>query len=293
MMNLNGIFPALLTPFTKANRINSITLRKLVQYNISKGVDGFFVGGSTGEAFLLTLDERREILEVVVDECKGLCPVIAHVGCMRTEDAISLAMHAQATGANAICSLPPFYYNYSLNEIKQYYIDLADSTDLPVIIYNIPGYSGVNIKYETIKDILSDSRFIGIKQSASDFFTMERIRQSFPHKSIYNGLDEMFLAGLSMGADGGIGSTYNFMAEKFISMKVLFEKGRNIDAQCIQAQVNHIIQVLISIGVIPAEKKILELLGFDMGESRKPFKAVNAEERTILEEIVKTYGLHE
>ena len=111
---------------------------------------------------------------------------------------------------------------------------------------------------------------------------MEQVKTAFPEKIVYNGFDEMFLAGLSMGADGGIGSTYNFMANKFVKIKEHFDRGEIKEAQELQHTANKIITVLCKIGVMAAEKEVLNQLGFDFGECRKPFKSLYDEEKLII-----------
>ena len=126
---------------------------------------------------------------------------------------------------------------------------------------------------------MCSDRFMGVKHTSNDYFSMERFKSEYPDKVIYNGFDEMFLAGISMGADGGIGSTYNFMAEKFIKMQSLFADGKISDAQKIQADVNKIIAALIKVGVMQGEKAVLCEMGLDFGAPRAPFIDCSAEEK--------------
>ena len=122
MKNMKGIFTALLTPFDKGGEVNPAVLRQLVDFNIKKGVQGFYVGGSTAEAFLLSTAERKQILETV-RESAGDRTLIAHIGSVNEREAIELAKHAAALGYDAISSVAPFYYKFSFNEIKKYYFD--------------------------------------------------------------------------------------------------------------------------------------------------------------------------
>jgi N-acetylneuraminate lyase len=290
MTKLKGIFPALLTPFTKENKINEKALQKLVQMNINKGVSGFYVGGSTAEAFLLSIDERKYILDIVAQEAKGKCAIISHIGCISTDQAIELGKYSEKVGVDAISSIPPFYYNFSFNEIKSYYYDIVNNVNLPMIIYNFPAFSGVTLNSENVKEFLCDKRFIGVKHTSSDFYSLERFKQIRKDVLVYNGFDEMFMAGLAMGADGGIGSTYNFMAEKFIEIKKLFDQDKIEEAREVQTKANEIIKVLIKVGVMPGEKEILNMMGLDFGECRRPFKKINDEERELLKNVLKANG---
>ena len=281
MEKYQGIFTALLTPFDKNNRVNEKELEKLVKFNIEMGVKGFYVGGSTAEAFLLSTDERKQIMDVV----KTTAPdstLIAHIGSIDERVATELALHAEKTGYDVISSVAPFYYKFSFEEIKNYYYRLADATALPMLVYHFPAFSGVNMGMNEMKQFLNDDRFIGIKYTSNDFFTMEQCKTNFPDKIVYNGFDEMFLAGLSMGANGGIGSTYNFMANKFVEIQKLFEAGDIKAAQTIQKEANRIITILCQIGVMQAEKEVLNQLGFDFGVCRHPFGEPTAEQKDLI-----------
>lgn len=278
---MRGIFTALLTPFNNNGQINEKVLEQLIKHNISLGVTGFYVCGSTAEAFLLSTDERKQIMDVVKSTAPDAA-LIAHIGSINESEATELAIHAKKLGFDAVSSVAPFYYKFTFDEIKNYYFRLADAAELPMIVYHIPAFSGVNMGINEMSQFLNNDKFLGIKYTSNDFFTMEQCKAKFPDKIIYNGFDEMFLAGLSMGADGGIGSTYNFMADKFVKINRLFNKGEINTAKEIQAEANRIITVLCQIGVMQAEKEVLNQLGFDFGICRKPFGEPSSEQKDII-----------
>lgn len=281
MEKYRGIFTALLTPFDKNNKVNEKELEKLVKFNLEKGVKGFYVGGSTAEAFLLSTDERKQIMDVV-KSCAKNATLIAHIGSVNEGEATELALHAKKIGYDVISSVAPFYYKFTFEEIKNYYFRLADAAQLPMLVYHFPAFSGVNMGINEMRQFLEDDRFAGIKYTSNDFFTLEQCKSNFPEKIVYNGFDEMFLSGLSMGADGGIGSTYNFMADKFVKIQELFEAGEIKAAQEIQKQANKIITILCKIGVMQAEKEVLNMLGFDFGVCRHPFGEPTAEQKELI-----------
>ena len=288
MEKFKGIFPALLTPFEKNGEINEKELEKLVLFNLEKGAKGFYVCGSTAEAFLLSTQERKRVMEIV-KRCASSATLIAHVGSVNEREAIELGKYAKELGYDIVSSVAPFYYKFSFEEIKNYYFRVADASQLPMLVYHFPAFSGVNMGVKEISQFLSDERFIGIKYTSNDFFTMERCKTAFPNKLVYNGYDEMFLAGLSMGADGGIGSTYNFMTDKFVKIKKLFEENKISEAQKLQQEVNGIISVLCSVGVMQAEKEVLNQLGFDFGICRKPFGEPTEEQKKLIAEKIMPY----
>ncbi len=286
MNKFHGIFPALLTPFTKDNRINEKELENLINYNLKKGVSGFYVGGSTAEAFLLSTEERKQLIDIAADVCGKKATIIAHIGAISTDAAIELADYAKSKGADAMSSIPPFYYKFTYPEIKKFYFDIADAVDLPMIVYNFPAFSGVTLTEDNIGEFLNDDRFIGVKHTSNDFYAMERFKNKFPNKVVYNGFDEMFLAGISMGADGGVGSTYNFMAEKFIAITNAVKSGDITKAQSIQKDVNTILKVLLQVGIMSGEKEILNQMGMDFGIARRPFRPLTDEEKKLISDVV-------
>ena len=281
----DGIFTALLTPFDKNDCVNTKALSELVKFNLKMGVRGFYVTGSTGEAFLLSTEERKLVMETVRDTAPD-ATLIAHIGSPRAKEALELAKYAKELGYDAISSVAPIYYKYSFDEIKNYYYRLADTGELPMLVYHIPTFSGVNLGLGEMRQFLCDDRFMGIKYTSNDFFMLEQCKSSFPDKIVYNGFDEMFLCGLSMGADGAIGSTYNFMADKFVKIHELFKAGNIAEAQKLQIRANEIIALLCKVGVMPAEKEVLSLLGYEMGDCRHPFSPLSDEARKLVKEQI-------
>lgn len=287
-MELKGIFTALLTPFDSNNKINEDALVQLINHNIKLGVQGFYVGGSTAEAFLLTTEERKQVMDI----CKAAAPnhkLIAHIGSVSEDEALELSLHAKKLGYDAISSVAPFYYKFSFEEIKNYYFRLAEKSGMPMIVYHFPAFSGVSMGVKEISTFLEREEFIGIKFTSNDFFTLEQVRAKFPDKLIYNGYDEMFLAGVSMGADGGVGSTYNFMADKFVKIHELFNKNEIAEAQKLQKEANRIITILCQIGVMQAEKEVLNQLGIPFGICRKPFGEPTQEQKDLIAKEIIPY----
>ena len=174
-----GIYPALLTPFDAGGKINEKSLRRLVRFNIDKGVKGFYVCGSTAECFLLSPEQRKRILEIVADENAGRVKLIAHVGAISQAQALDLARHAAAAGADMVSSICPFYYGFPFENLKAYYFALADSTDLPVLIYYFPANSGVKFTVDMVSAFLQDRRFAGVKFTNNDFFMLQQIKAAY------------------------------------------------------------------------------------------------------------------
>ncbi|MCM0649348.1 N-acetylneuraminate lyase [Clostridium swellfunianum] len=287
MNKYTGIFPALVTPYKSNGKINEESLQKIINLNLDKGVKGFYIGGSTAEAFLLSMDERKYILDIVAQECKGKCTLISHIGSIGTEHAVELGKYSEALGYDAISSVAPFYYKFSFEEIKNYYFDIVNNVNLPMIIYNFPAFSGVTFNMSNIKEFMNDERFIGIKHTSYDLYQLEQMLKIDERLTVFNGHDEVFLGALAMGAKSAIGSTFNFMSEKFIKIDKLFKEGNISEAQEVQAKANEIIDALIKVGVNQGVKYALEIQGIECNGSRRPFRSLTEDDKKLLEKILE------
>lgn len=275
---MEGIFTALLTPFKEDYSINEASLHKLVEFNLSKGVNGFYVGGSTGEGMIMSPAERKEVFRIVKEAAGSRVPLIAHCGTVSTDDAIDMAKTAEALGYDAISAVAPFYYGFSYPAIRKYYDDIVSSVNIPMVVYNFPGGNGFTFTADYAAEMFEDERFMGIKHTSADLFTLHQFKQKIKRPvTVFNGFDEMCLGGLAMGADGAIGSTYNFMGDKFVKLRNEFLAGNISEAQKLQDEANAIISQLIKYGVMPCEKAIMTHLGIDCGPCRRPFLPLSRE----------------
>lgn len=287
MEKFKGLFSALLTPFNKNNTINTDSLQKLVEFNIENGIDGFYVGGSTGEGLMLTNEERKAVFECVAKANGGRVTLIAHVGTISTDAAIDMARYAEKLGYDAVSAVAPYYYAFPLDSIMGYYNDIANSTDLPMIIYNFPNSGGFSLTKDIANKLFENKKFIGIKHTSNDMFALQQFKQLNREIIVYNGFDETLLSGLAIGADGAIGSTYNFMGRKFKQIIQNFNSGNIEKAKQLQNEADEIICEMIKYGVFQSEKAILTELGIDMGECRKPFLPIRDECRKSMKIIAE------
>ena len=281
-----GIITALATPFDSDGRINETALCELIERNIEMGVSGFFVCGSSAEVFTLTLEERMLIMQAVSRKVNKRVKLIAHVGCISTAQACELGRYAKKLGYDAVSSVAPFYHKFGFPEIKKYFLELADAAELPLIIYNIPAFTGVTFSIDELTDLLSDERIIGIKHTSGDYMQLRQIKSAYPDKLVYNGYDETFLCGLVMGADGAIGSNFNFMADKFVKIYELFCKGKIQQAMQLQKKATDIITAIMRFGLSPSIKVLLRAGGVDCGNCREPFKTLSPKDESELLALV-------
>ena len=240
---MQGIFTALLTPFNADYTVNEKSLQKLVEFNLEKGVNGFYVGGSTGEGMLMSPEERKEVFRIVKRAAGDRVDMIAHCGSVSTDDAISMAKEAEALGYTAVSAVAPYYYSFSYDAIRKYYDDIVSSVSLPMVIYNFPGGNGFTFTADIAAEIFKDERFIGIKHTSTDLFALQQFKQRIERITVFNGFDEMCLA----------------------------------EAQRIQNEANAIIAELVKYGVMPCEKAILTFMGINCGPCRRPFLPISSE----------------
>lgn len=286
-----GIYPALVTPFDADGRLDTNRAQRLVENLADRGVSGFYVGGSTGEAYLLSMDERKAMLEAVVEACPKDQAVIANIGMMATEHSVELARHAQKLGVAAISSVPPFYFSFNMDEYVRYYGDLADAVNVPVLVYNIPGMSGIQFSKTDLDRLLSNEKILGLKHTSYDLFQLQMLIHEYPDKTFFVGHDELFLSACAVGAIAGIGSTFNIMPEKFVRLMDCYRQGKQEEALAIQGEINSVVSALCKAGVFKGIKEILTLQGQDCGTCRKPFQPLSPEQKALIRVVAEKSGL--
>ncbi|WP_430738737.1 N-acetylneuraminate lyase [Klebsiella quasipneumoniae] len=295
-VNLRGVMAALLTPFDGQQKLDKESLRRLVRFNLRQGVDGLYVGGSTGEAFVQSGTERQELLEIVAEEAKGKMTLIAHVGCVSTLESQQLARAAVGYGYDAVSAVTPFYYPFSFEEHCAHYQAIIESADgLPMVVYNIPALSGVKLTLDQINTLVTLPGVGALKQTSGDLFQMEQIRRAHPDLVLYNGYDEIFASGLLAGADGGIGSTYNIMGWRYQGMVAALKVGDVAKAQQLQCECNKVIDLLIKTGVFRGLKTVLHYMDVvSVPLCRKPFAPVDEkflpELKALAQQLMQEHG---
>ena len=216
----HGIFPAFYACYDAEGKVNVDAVRQLTRWFIDKGVQGLYVGGSSGECIYQSVAERKLVLENVMAEAKGKLVVIAHVACNNTADSQELAAHAESLGVDAIAAIPPIYFKLPPHAIAKYWNDMsaaAPNTDF--IIYNIPQLAGVSLSVPLLQEMLKNPRVIGVKNSSMPTQDIQGfVDAGGEHCVVFNGPDEQFIAGRAIGACGGIGGTYAAMPELFLKM---------------------------------------------------------------------------
>ena len=283
-----GIIPAFYACYSPDGSINTEAVRALTRWFIEKGVQGLYVGGSSGECIYQSKEERKLVLENVMAEAKGKLTIIAHIACNNTADSQELAAHAESLGVDAIASIPPIYFKLPPYAIAKYWNDMsaaAPNTDF--IIYNIPQLAGVSLSVPLLKEMLKNPRCIGVKNSSMPTQDIQMWKDE--GAIVFNGPDEQLISGLVMGAIGGIGGTYGAMPELYVELYRCVKAGDLAKALEIQNDCCRIIYKLCSghgnmYGMI---KEALRKMGCpDCGSVRAPLAELIESDYAIVDEAV-------
>ncbi len=282
--NRFAVIPALATMLDKHENFDAHAQRRLIQHLLKKNIDGFYVGGATGEGFLMPPDMRKHVLAVSLDEIGGRIPVIAYTGSNDTKTAIELSVFAQNAGADAISSVRPYYGGFSARHIKDYYAALCDCVDIPLIIYNNANarLSGL----DEVLDILSLPGCGGIKFTLADHHQMRMIKCHAPDKLVFSGTDQMMSSALLTGADGAIGTTYNVFPELYIQMRAAFERGDMPQVTRLSGLASCLVELMFAYDIFGVFKAVLELFGIGGRVTRSPNRALtDAEIERLMEDL--------
>ena len=292
-----GIFPAFYACYDDTGRVSTSRTKSLAKYLLAKGVTGLYVGGSSGECIYQSVEERKAILEAVMDAVGGKLVVIAHVACNNTADSCELARHAESLGVDAIAAIPPIYFHLPPYAIADYWNTIsaaAPNTDF--IIYNIPQLAGVALSTQLLQEMAKNLRVIGVKNSSMptqdiQMFKAEGIKERGENGFVvFNGPDEQFVSGRAIGADGGIGGTYAVMPELFVKMDQLIRENNIAEAMKIQYKADAIIYKMCEAkgNLYAVMKEILHrMYGLELGSVRLPLAPLAPEDEAVVVEAQK------
>ena len=283
-----GIIPAFYACYDANGAVNPAAVREMTRWFIEQGVQGLYVGGSSGECIYQSKEDRKITLENVMAEAKGKLTIIAHVACNNTADSQELAAHAESLGVDAIAAIPPIYFKLPPYAIAKYWNDISDAApNTDFVIYNIPQLAGVALTIPLLKEMLRNPRVIGVKNSSPATQDI----QMFADEGciVFNGPDEQLISGLVMGAIGGIGGTYGAMPKLYVKLYECVKSGDLAKALEIQNDCCRIIYKLCSghgnmYGMI---KESLRRLGApDCGSVRAPLAELVEADYAIVDECV-------
>ena len=268
MQTFQGVWPALVTPYTAKNEIDVDAIDALIDYLLDKQVDGFYLCGSTGQGVHQSVAERKLTAKTALRRINGRVPAIVHVGSQAVGDAVELALHAQEVGAAGVSSIIPAGYD-SLESIGHYYATVAASVpELAFLPYLFTSTSSAVALIQSIRDI---PNLAGAKYTGSNMFELNQVIQARKEPwSVFSGMDEQCVFAAMLGTCGNIGSTLNFMPGVYREIHSSYASGDLLRARDLQVQANRVTETMISFGFMSALYDVMALLGLKCGEPRLP-----------------------
>ena len=289
-MDFHGNHVALLTPFQNG-KIDWDSLESLVQRQIEGGVSGLVPCGTTGESPTLTHEEHNQVISAVVKMASGRVPVIAGTGSNATAEAIQSSRHAKENGASALLIVAPYYNKPTQEGLYQHYLSLANSVDLPIMVYNIPGRSAVEISHETIVRLAEHENIASVKEATGNILHVSELKAA-TDLAILSGDDALTLPMVALGAVGVVSVASNLLPERMSTLVSKALEGDFAGAQAIHDELFPLLSCLLSLATNPIPiKTALALLGWMEEEFRLPLLPMGADEKKILAERIASLGI--
>ncbi|MCL1796619.1 MAG: 4-hydroxy-tetrahydrodipicolinate synthase [Clostridia bacterium] len=283
---------ALVTPFTKENTVDRTALKNQAAFHIHEGTDALIVCGTTGEGSTMSPSERAEATSAVVQAANGRIPVIAGVGGNDTRAVIAACRDAEKAGADAVLAVTPYYNKTTQAGLIAHYEAVADDSALPIILYNVPSRTGLNMQAETAARLAAHENIIATKEASGDISQIADIARLCGAKlDIYSGNDTDVLAVLALGGAGVISTAANVVPERMHRLCAAFEDGLLDEARAIQLQLMPLIHALFAeVNPIPV-KEAMMFMGFPVGALRLPLVPLSEKNRETLKACMKEMKL--
>lgn len=290
---IRGLICPMVTPFDDAGGVDYVATRTLVDFLIDNGVQVLFPCGSTGEGPLLTLEERMRLAEVVIDQTAARVPVVIHTGAQSTDDSITLTRHAHDIGADAASLITPYFYTYTDEEIFQHYCAVARSVDdFPLFVYVYPGNAKNDVSPQLLQRLRATVNIVGIKSSNPDLKRLREYIEVGNHGFIpLCGVDELMLAGLSIGSQGQVSGNANVCPELFRQLYDAYLAGDLATATACQLRIDRVRQILHDGAHLAAFKAGLAMRGVPVGRVRAPMRELSCNERNTLARELSEFGV--
>jgi N-acetylneuraminate lyase/4-hydroxy-tetrahydrodipicolinate synthase len=291
---IKGIIPPLTTPFTKDGQVYESGLRELIEFQVQAGTHGVFICGTYGSGPIMTVAQRKQVAEIVVDQNKGRLAVIAHVGTASTEQSVELAQHAERIGCDLVSAISPYYHRHDERTVVHFFDTLVKSVDLPVWVYNNPKCSGVTITPSFLAH-LADVGVQGIKDSGFSFIELTHFLLALQDKPDFRfvaGTEALALPAWQIGARGSVSGLANCIPEIMVELWNLYQAGDFDRGYRLQLKVNRARQVLhIPSSTNAACYAVLHERGIDAGYPKAPILPVQEEKRVAMIAAFEEMGL--
>ena len=286
-----GCGTAIVTPFNDEG-VNLEAFGKLIEDQISGGVDAIIVCGTTGESSTMTKEERKETMKYAMEKIAGRCKVVLGTGSNNTKDAIEMSKYAESIGADGILVVTPYYNKTTQKGLIAHYRAIASEVSLPIIMYSVPSRTGVNITPETCLELSKVSNIVAIKEASGNISQVAKIASLCGDDlTIYSGNDDQIIPVMSLGGKGVISVLSNVMPKYTSDMCHKYLNGEEKEASKMQIQVIDLINALfIEVNPIPV-KHALNVMGYDYGIPRLPLIEMTEDNKNKLEEIMKKHNI--
>ena len=287
-----GIGTALITPMTESGAVDYAAVERLAQRQVDAGIDALIVCATTGEAPTLHDDEHIEVIRLVAAIAKGKTPVIASTGSNYTDHAVEMSIKARDVGADAIMCVTPYYNKCTQQGLVASFTKIADSTELPMIVYNVPGRTGVNIKPATYEKLADHPRIVGIKEANGDISSVVDTMTRCGHKiDMYSGNDDQIVPILAMGGIGCISVLSNLIPKETLDICKLWFAGDTAGAAALQCKYKPLVDALFSeVNPIPI-KAAMAAMGLCSDYARLPLTPMEPATRQNLLARMREVGL--
>jgi 4-hydroxy-tetrahydrodipicolinate synthase len=288
---IRGVLPAIITPFTKDNKVDKEGLRQNIEFLIKNGVSGIVPCGTTGESATLSIEEHEKVIEIAID-CSTV-PVVAGTGSNNTTEALELTRSAMDAGADAALLITPYYNKPNDRGMLAHFKKIANEVDIPIILYNVPSRTGVNLKPEVVAELAKEGNIIGVKEASGNLDQVTRILEMTRDEDfeVISGDDGLTLPIMALGGAGVISVVANVAPKLMVSMVEAFRKGNMEEARRLHLLLAPLTRaVFLETNPIPI-KKAVELIGFPAGDLRLPLASMSDENEQKLKAALKDLNL--
>ncbi len=296
-MTFGRMLAAMVTPFDADQKVDPVATQRLIEHLIAQQNDGVIVAGTTGESSTLTDAEKLSLFDVAVQAANGRIKVIASTGTNDTQHTVDLSIQAQQCGVDGLMLVTPYYSRPSQDGLIRHFLAVADHVKIPIMLYNIPSRTGVNLTVETVRVLAQHPRIVAIKESSGDLEQMTHIRAQAPQLTLYSGDDALTLPVLSIGGHGVVSVTSHLVG---IQMKAMIQA--YVEGKPQQASVRHTTLMPMFQGMFACPHRVpnpvpikyaLRKMGLDCGTVRLPLVDVTAEEAAFIDALLTAFSTEE
>lgn len=282
----------MVTPFDEEGKINLPAAYQLIEYLLERHVDGLFILGTNGEFFSLHDDEKVAYAKAVIDYVNHRVPIYVGAGACGTQETIQLAKRYEEVGADAISVITPYFLPLAQNELIQHYRAIADAVAIPIVLYNMPKNTGVNIDPATLQALLPCKNIVGIKDSSGNMENFKGYLEVTKDTefSVLVGSDSKILEAMQLGAAGTVAATSNVITEVIVSIVKNYKAGNLEQAQKAQADVD-VLRKVLPLGTVPsALKRLIQMMGIPVGNPRLPILPLAEQHTEAIADVLQYYG---